>query len=672
MKKLFLIAIACGLLPFLALAQFTPQSVIPRSTGGGGVGTNTIFIAKWEQAKRYENTTTSGVNGFISAVYTGTNTYILDSSTVLCTSSAAGAGPTGTGTLITDGTCKWNFSVAGQNIKTPINLIAMTKIETIAGGGGGDNGGSTNTCTDYITPCGGAGGGGAYSVVTSGSFAANTNYQYQVGTGGVGGVSDGTINVGHFGTNGTSSWFNGTTCGGSTICSLPGAASTIAGPGAGGANSGGVGTQTAGGAGGKLFQCCSVGAGGGGAGGPKGAGLAGGNTDNTGSPVGAGGGGGGGGSVGAVPVTNSGGGAGGNNWQSTGGGLGSSVVGFTTAFPGTENPISQSGKWQNGSAGGNTCIAFPNGGPGGSTQCWGNVQVASGKATGIGVNDPTQFGDATAVVTAVVASWTGATDQMATMTVRIPGAQPSADFQEVELRLNTVISAGVNRGYEMNCSVTGSPYTTLVRWNGPNANATNSNNGYTSLASGPAVTCQDGDEMTLANIGGTIYGVINRSGTAIAQVSSPDFTGTLWTGGAPGLGFYNNTGSANYTNFGINGFSIPTPPTNGAGGGGGGGATPRPGAAIAGNGSCGYEFDNSGTGNSLYGAGGGGGGGAGYDTGAAFPAGAFSTIAFASTPGNGMCGSGGGEGGNASDVTGGQVTGGNGGNGFIAFSYSHS
>lgn len=655
MKKLFLIAVVLGMVPFLAMAQLFPTTVIPRNIGSAG--TNTLFVAAWQQGKQYENTTVANTSAYISAVFVNSNTYILDSSTALCTSSGSGAGPTGTGALIADGTCRWNFSVAGQNIKIPSNYLALSKIETIAGGGGGDNGGNTNACSGFTVPsnCGGAGGGGAYSFVTSGSFAANTNYQYNIGAGGAGGAANGTPNVGVFGTAGGASWFNGASCGAATVCSLGGGAATSAGPGAGGVASGGVGTQTAGGTGGSLFQCCSVGAGGGGAGGPKGVGQAGGNTDSSGSPVGAGGGAGGGGSAGGTPnpgavvgVA----GSGGANWQSTGGGIGAACCngGFITSFPATENPIAQGSpaKWING------------GQPSGNAALWGNVQTNGVMA--YGVSEPTQFGDPTAALTATVGSWSG-TDQMVTSSVSVPGAQPSVDFQEVELRLNVVISPSSIIGYEFNCSVSStSAYTTLVRWNGANGN-------FTNLTSGPAVTCQAGDQLTLANIGGTLYAVINRSGTAIAAFSGTD--GAPWTGGSPGVGFYNSAGAA-WNGFGETGLQIPTPATSGSGGGGGGGGTPRPGAALAGNGSCGYEFDNGTGGNSLYGAGGGGGGGAGYDTGAAFPAGAFATVAFRSVPGAGVCGGGGGEAGNASDTTGGQVTGGAGGNGFIAFTYTHS
>ena len=56
---------------------------------------------------------------------------------------------------------------------------------------------------------------------------------------------------------------------------------------------------------------------------------------------------------------------------------------YTTAFPGTANPISESGKWVNGgTAGGNF---------------WGNIQTTPGLA--FGVSEPTQFGDPTAILT---------------------------------------------------------------------------------------------------------------------------------------------------------------------------------------------------------------------------------------------------------------------------------
>ena len=56
---------------------------------------------------------------------------------------------------------------------------------------------------------------------------------------------------------------------------------------------------------------------------------------------------------------------------------------YSTSFPLTENPISESGKWIGGqSADGNL---------------WGNVQTSGGMA--YGVSEPTTYGDPTAILT---------------------------------------------------------------------------------------------------------------------------------------------------------------------------------------------------------------------------------------------------------------------------------
>src|SRR5438445_9866419 len=73
---------------------------------------------------------------------------------------------------------------------------------------------------------------------------------------------------------------------------------------------------------------------------------------------------------------------------------------YTTSFPGTENPISESGNWING---GTTGLD------------WGNVQTTAAKAFGVSL--PSQFGDPTAVLTG---SW--GPNQTVTGTVRVVSA----------------------------------------------------------------------------------------------------------------------------------------------------------------------------------------------------------------------------------------------------------
>ena len=103
---------------------------------------------------------------------------------------------------------------------------------------------------------------------------------------------------------------------------------------------------------------------------------------------------------------------------------------YTTAFPGTENPISEGGNWINGGANGLD---------------WTNVSTTPGLA--IGHESGATYTDATALLTG---SW--GPDQQVTGTVHSVNPVDGC-YQEVELRLRSAISAHVNRGYEISFKV---------------------------------------------------------------------------------------------------------------------------------------------------------------------------------------------------------------------------
>jgi hypothetical protein len=215
---------------------------------------------------------------------------------------------------------------------------------------------------------------------------------------------------------------------------------------------------------------------------------------------------------------------------------GTGAQNFSTSFPATENPISQSGAWTDGSSAGGSL--------------WGDVQTTPGQA--FGASQPTTYGDATAILTG---SW-GAT-QSASATVLI-NATPSGGNKEVEVRLRTTISSNSISGYEVYCSVEPSqPYCHIARWNGPNGSWCNLESTTPSnfLANGDVLyaTASGTNPVTLTGfINGVQIMQVNDDG--VICPSGPGGPGGPWATGAPGIGFYNTTGTG-WSDFGISSFT---------------------------------------------------------------------------------------------------------------------
>lgn len=189
---------------------------------------------------------------------------------------------------------------------------------------------------------------------------------------------------------------------------------------------------------------------------------------------------------------------------------------YTTAFPGTENPISESGNWINGAAVGLD---------------WGNVGITPGKALGyapIGV----AFADATALITGV---WGNNQTVYATV---YTGAGLQR-WPEVEVRLRSSLSAHVNNGYEITWAVSpNDTYCYIVRWNGPKAN-------YTILASNTT----GGGVVTGDVVKGIVVGSVITAYKNDVQVLQA--TDSTYGSGLPGMGFNEENAGDN----GIYGFS---------------------------------------------------------------------------------------------------------------------
>lgn len=133
------------------------------------------------------------------------------------------------------------------------------------------------------------------------------------------------------------------------------------------------------------------------------------------------------------------------------------------------------------------------------------------------------FTDATAVLQTL--NW--APDQKATSQVATTGAPLDSCFQEVELRLRTVIAAYSITGYEINYkfSTDSTGYMQIVRWNG-------SLGDFTILQSlnGTQFGVTNGDTVTATVVGNVITAY--KNGVQQGQVTDSTFSG-----GSPGIGF---------------------------------------------------------------------------------------------------------------------------------------
>ena len=194
---------------------------------------------------------------------------------------------------------------------------------------------------------------------------------------------------------------------------------------------------------------------------------------------------------------------------------------YTTTFPLTENPISESGSWINGKTVGLD---------------WNDVRTTSGFAYGT-ESGSVNYDDSTAIL-----AGTWGPNQTVQATVHIVSSD-SASFEEIELRLHTSITAHSITGYECNFSVkSGNQYAQIVRWNGPLGDFT--------LLDSRGYYAKNGDvvKATITS-GGVITTYLN--GTPLFSV-----TDTTYSGGSPGMGFYLQGGpSSDDPNFGFSAYS---------------------------------------------------------------------------------------------------------------------
>jgi len=242
---------------------------------------------------------------------------------------------------------------------------------------------------------------------------------------------------------------------------------------------------------------------------------------------------------------------------------------YNTVFPLTENPISEGGNWISG----------------GSTGLdWVNVQTTSGLAFG-GANFTTShYDDATAVISG---TWS-ANHKVEACVKSLNQVNGTSDFEEVEIRLRTTISAHSIAGYEVNwaCFHNGNQYHQIGYWYGPigvqggcalgcafdavpnsinsagnGMDATHGNGIAGNLAQNGFPGLYDGDTVG-AQIVGTrittwiIYGP--HSPNPGVKVILQDFDDTGGTGGGakfttgnPGIGHWFNSASGSVSDYGF-------------------------------------------------------------------------------------------------------------------------
>jgi hypothetical protein len=212
------------------------------------------------------------------------------------------------------------------------------------------------------------------------------------------------------------------------------------------------------------------------------------------------------------------------------------AAGYSTTFPLTENPISESAQWTAGGAVGLD---------------WSNVRTTPGLAFGTQTGS-TNFNDSLAVL-----KGTWSADQSATATVRTVNQKTGSIFEEVEILLRFTITAHSATGYEFNysCRNDGSQYVQIVRWNG-------AFNNWTLLDARTGPGLNNGDRIKATISGSTLTTYVNN--VAIFSVNDSGITS-----GNPGIGLYLQGGtSALNPDFGLTSFiangglTAPSAPTN--------------------------------------------------------------------------------------------------------------
>jgi len=196
---------------------------------------------------------------------------------------------------------------------------------------------------------------------------------------------------------------------------------------------------------------------------------------------------------------------------------------YATSFPLTENPISEGGNWINGGTVGlDWCNVNTTGGTPGK---------AYGTETG-SIN----YNDSTALLTG---TWGPNQTVQATVYTTVAG---NSNWEEVELRVRSTLSAHSCTGYEINFSVNPSnAYVQIVRWNGALGS-------FTELNGTGSYGAKNGDVIKATISGSTITAYVN--GTAVLTA-----TDNTYSSGSPGMGFYAQGTGITDSQYGFTNFS---------------------------------------------------------------------------------------------------------------------
>jgi len=203
-------------------------------------------------------------------------------------------------------------------------------------------------------------------------------------------------------------------------------------------------------------------------------------------------------------------------------------VSYTTTFPATEDPISESGHW----IGGKTVGVK-----------WSDFKSTSGLAMG------KQGGLTQAVYDDAIALLTGTwrPNQTAQATVK-PINQNDNIFEELEIHLRSTLTANNSTGYECNFSARSSAnaYVQIVRWNGALGDFH-----LIDGRAGDAYALHEGDTIKCPVNGSTITAYIN--GVQKLQVKDATFTT-----GNPGIGAFLKNGAGVNSDYGFTSFTATT------------------------------------------------------------------------------------------------------------------
>jgi hypothetical protein len=209
---------------------------------------------------------------------------------------------------------------------------------------------------------------------------------------------------------------------------------------------------------------------------------------------------------------------------------------YFTSFPLTENPISENGNWTVPSENGDGSL-------------WGDVETVTNQA--FGVSGPTQYGDATAVLTG-----TWSPDQSAQATIYVGSTTYGSCCTEAALHLRTTISPGSITGYELGCSlVPGDQYCGVTRWNGANGSYCSIQNFTDYVKNGDVMkgTITGTNPVTISMyINGVLMETVTDNGSGNCPAGGSGAAGP-WTSGSPGIGFATNQN--NWNTYGFSNFT---------------------------------------------------------------------------------------------------------------------